>query len=377
MHCPLRAKKRKEVKMRKLTNGTFSEDLALLMLMYGATDMGKTTQLSQIAKWYANHAPAKKIRMLTADSGTGPLQEEIANGQIEVLSLRRYHAPFGLLQRVVGMGYWNVEDDGIEPVTGKVKWKARPTADFEWDNVGGYFIEGTQAIAMLLLGDHTMTGRKLSQDVMYTYSQDYGEVDPKTGRAMQKSVTMAGASPSHYGDVQKFMTAKLIPDSGLLPVDFVVWTGHESRGEDDMKAMKYGPATVGRAAVADMVQLFQHVFHMDATVDTKAGVIGDRRAYFDLHPDVQAPNPALAPKWEAKISTPLSYKAEIKKLWPGGYVPLTEENGIEQFLEFMKRKQTEARARARILQNKAAAAAAGTAGTTGTTVPVAVPPVKP
>ena len=129
--------------MRKLTNGTFSEDLALLMLMYGATDMGKTTQLSQIAKWYANHAPAKKISMLTADSGTGPLQEEIANGQIEVLSLRRYHAPFGLLQRVVGMGYWNVEDDGIEPVTGKVKWKARPTADFEWDNVGGYFIEGT------------------------------------------------------------------------------------------------------------------------------------------------------------------------------------------------------------------------------------------
>ena len=46
-------------------------------------------------------------------------------------------------------------------------------------------------------------------------------------------------------------------------------------------------------------------------------------------------------------------------------------------VEFMKRKQTEARARARILQNKAAAAAAGTAGTTGTTVPVAVPPVKP
>jgi len=96
-----------------------------------------------------------------------------------------------------------------------------------------------------------------------------------------------------------------------------------------------------------------------------------------LHPDVQAPNPALAPKWEAKISTPLSYKAEIKKLWPGGYIPLTEENGIEQFLELMKRKQTEARARARILQNKAAGAAAGTAGTTGTTVPVAVPPVKP
>lgn len=344
--------------MIKLKDGMFNKDLAMLMLMYGATDMGKTSQLAQIAKWYANICPKKVIRMVTADSGTGPLQDEIAAGIVEVISLRRYAAPFGLLQKI-SQGYWPVGDGKEDPKTGKVAWQVRQTQDSEWEGIGGYFIEGTQAISLLLLGDHTMTNRKLSQDMMYTYSQQFELVDAKTGVKSAQSVDISGAAPAHYGDVQKFMTSKLIPDTGLLPVDMVVWTGHEGRGEDDTKMVKYGPATVGKAAIAETSQLFQHTIHIDALLDPKTGNL-DRRAYFTLHPDLQSMNPAVAPKWEAKTSVPLPWQKELRERFKDGYVPLTIDKGMEQFLEFLREKQAINRAKANVMTGAQNAGASGT-----------------
>jgi hypothetical protein len=112
-----------------------------------------------------------------------------------------------------------------------------------------------------------------------------------------------------------------------LPVDRVLCTAHEGKGEDEItKRTVFGPAIAGKAANDKVAQWFGCTLHHESYTQ-KTGpdaAVSGVRAYFARHPDSELGNVF----WPAKLDAPPRVKAAIMRRWPGNYVPLTiDEKG--------------------------------------------------
>lgn len=326
------------------------------LLMYGATDTGKTSQLGEIAKWY--FAKTGKIsRLISADSGWDPIEHLVVSPQYamgtpgplgdpiccEAWAIQGLANPWVILVEL-SEGAW---PEAISTPTGsrlrmkKAIWKdGFPLAMDGVHQIGQYLIEGLATIATVGMQDHINTARGLAQEIVKPFQSAVGEVDA-TGKESQRTLTLASASMSHYGQVQRWLLDDLVPRFGKLSVDRIVWTSHEGRGTDDINVNSavLGPLVIGKAVADKTTQKFGHSFHM--TVDTqskqdlKAGktwVERDFRAWFVSHPD----ETLKTMKWPAKVSLPISRAQELLKKFPGGFIPLNEK-GMTQFLEFLEK----------------------------------------
>lgn len=274
----------------------------------------KTTNLGRIAR-YLYEKYGLKSRLISADNEYDTLEDLIGAGVIEPFAIVAVPNPFPVMTKL-SMGQWPVIEHGI-PVM-------RETPPAEMAKIGAYLIEGTTTIAELLHQDHIRKARKIGEDLVGKFEED--------------GITFAKSAQSHYGHVQDFVTLDLIPRFSMLPVQWVWWTGHEYAGEDEATGQtRLGPGVVGKAATMKVPRKMGNTFHFVSAenIETDARThkstrTTEYRAYFEPHSDAQL----VRLFWPAGVKLPVTAIPKWRERFPGGYIPLTLTQGVEQYIEF-------------------------------------------
>lgn len=302
-------------------------------LLYGDTGSTKTTQIGMIARWEYERT-GRITRLISADAGWEPLEPLIAEGIIEPWGIQYVTDPFGVLTKLAD-GYWpQIQPGG--------KLKMFPPTEETWKRVGMYAVEGLSTIGNICLMNHVHTARKVGEGTVGQFSQ---QVETDKGTEVMQ---FGKAAMSHFGHVQDFVLLELVPRFAYLPVAHIIWTAHETRGDDkemgDMgKGKALGPATVGKATAKKTGMKFGDTFHLVKVVTAQREkgrlVMGpdgrslqevSYRAFYEDHPDEDLVNM----NWPAKVSTPVDQIRALHSRFPGGYVPLEIETGITTYLDF-------------------------------------------
>jgi hypothetical protein len=187
--------------------------------------------------------------------------------------------------------------------------------------VGAYAVEGWFSIASAVMRFLVSRGQKINEDVVskFTESTEFGEF------------SYGAPSRGHYGFVQSFIL-DIIRNFSSLPVDRVLYTSLEGKGEDKLtKGLQYGPAVAGSAITAAIPQYVGDCLHFE-DYETEIGTdptnpkqkLTDMkvRAWFQSHPDSQT-----GVMWPAKSRLVPSKVPEFKKLMgANGYFILGEKS---------------------------------------------------
>src|ERR1700722_487139 len=323
------------------------------MLLYGEYGTGKTLQLGRLARWWFEKT-GEISRLISADSSWNALDDSLIvgpdnpGGIIEAWNVEVMANPWNALNATTKGAWPKVIQDTrgmrLKMIAGNMNAEGKLLSSDGKRIVGQVFYEGLSTLGNTGLADHIKEQRVLGQDVVgkFSSSQEF-EVE---GKNVSQSITLAKASPSHYGHVQDWLLLDMVPNSGRLPVSRVIWTGHEAKGTDDVTGIKdsvLGPLTVVKATVAKVVGKFGHSFHLTVgaswTKDAKGNAIVNRdfRAWFVNHPD----EVLTKMTWPTKTSLPLVKSQELLRMFPGGFIPLDPSRGIEWYSEFLTGGKTD------------------------------------
>lgn len=321
-------------------------DRAETHLWYGETDTGKTAQLGRAAKWHFDRT-GEISRLVSADSGWQSIEPSLIwspenpSGIIEAWNVQALQDPWTPLVAVAEGEWPKVVLVGDKPKLRMLRPQMRGGRLVGAGDriVGQYLFEGISTLGNVGLQDHIRTQRVIGQDVVGKFTSSIDEED-EAGKVKALQMSFAKVAPSHYGQVQDFILLDLVPRSGRMPVTRVIWTGHEAKGDDPITGIKksvLGPATVGVATVDRTVQKFGHALHLTSDTSfvgdkTSPRIVREFRAWFVKHAD----STLTKMTWPTKISLTISQSQEMMRKWPGGYIPLTPEAGLEQFLEFLQ-----------------------------------------
>lgn len=293
-------------------------------LWYGETGTGKTVQIGRVAEWLRKRT-GKVSRLVTADSGWDPIKALEEDGTLEVFDLKNLHEkdePFAIMMKL-SEGAWPSLKEGKLSMS-KSPQRGEPLVRGDGKEVGLLAFEGLSTISETLLMDHAKKNRKLSQELAYQFTVPV-VVDGKT-----EQVSVGKAAQAHYGNVQEFVVWTLVPRTSVLPVDMVVWTAHEARGEEDggagLSKSVLGPATIGKALVGGTGKKFMDTFHL---TKERHGTSLAWKAWYEDHPD----DVLKTSSWRAKLSLPLTKSEELHKRFPGGFIPLSVGSGLEAYLD--------------------------------------------
>jgi hypothetical protein len=271
------------------------------------------------------------------------ITDENPKGIIQAANIKGMRDPWNRLE-LIAQGYWprpaprkeggfNLIMDPPKIENGRIIVEGR--------KVGQYAVEGLTTISKLLLQDHadhsdTRPMWGTNKDGAATFeSESLVQTDPSKPPTIQK-LKIGRAVGGHFGSVQGWVLNVMIPRfSELRYVDRVIWTAHTGRGVDDFSGLQgkaLGPATVGQASVDKTSQLFGHTFHFE--VSTNFGPDGKVKrtfkAWFISHPSEEL----KTLNWPAKVSLSVEKAKELLKLYPCGYIDLTNE-GMGQWLSFL------------------------------------------
>ncbi len=334
------------------------------LLLYGATDTGKTSQLGEIAQW--EYAKTGRVsRLISADSGWDPLGEMVASPErplgtanpdgsvvcVEAWNVQSLRDPW-VVWVCLSEGEWpSVVACPVTPQTPlgvrlrmskslmRDGWIVVPGLGGKEFEVGQYLLEGLSTFCTTGMQDHINENRKLSEDVVAPFTSRISEVD-LGGRETPREVKLAAAGRSHYGHVMRFVLDDLVPRFGRISASRVIWTAHEAKGTDDITGIAnsaLGPMTIGKAMVDKTTQKFGHSFHLTVGTsvkrDQKGGemVSRDFRAWFVSHPD----EVLTKMNWPAKVSLPIARAKDLLRKYPGGFLPLSNGASMTEFLEFL------------------------------------------
>jgi hypothetical protein len=281
----------------------------------------KTTNLGRLAK-YLIMKYGIKSRLISADNEWDSIDDCIADGYIDPLSILAFDNPFPVLTKL-SQGQWLRYNANRR----KLEWFQTPQSDLE---KLAYLIEGTTTIGELLMQDHVSKARVIGQDVVGKFEEAAEPGDT--------AFTYANPAQSHHYNVQTFVTMSLIPDFMMLPVKWVWWTGHEYRGEDEAtKQRMLGPGVTGKAVTTKVPRKVGNCLHMDmveqVSIDPqtkRTRRVLDHRAYYEPHADAESPSL----KWPAGLKMPASWVPAWRERFPEGYIPLTLDQGVEVYLAF-------------------------------------------
>jgi hypothetical protein len=303
------------------------------MLLYGASDTGKTSQLGEIARYLVNtwgwHG-----RLVTGDSSYAPLVDliqspENPDGKIEAFDLATTTATLEVLS-AVGQGFWpKVMGNEIRLI------KTPPDRAKE---IKFMLVEGAAVISQMLMAQMIRNKLKIAEDVVGSYELTL----PVDGSPEKFKITEGQGGRAHYNHIHNILRSRLWPAFKALPVEYCIWTSHESKGEDELnKAMvALGPATIGKALVSRTTENFAHAFRLD--VDWEDPKNPDSRvfkAYFLRHPEPTV----MKASWPCKVSLSLEKSAKLCKQFPGGFIPMGvgkdgKFRGMEQFVQFLEKE---------------------------------------
>ena len=298
--------------------------MAQSILIYGESGCFKSTQIALFAR-YQYARTGKITRLITCDSGFGPMQAEVDEGLIIPIRLESCKHPVPVLAKLsrgewpTHLAYQGSDKEGI--------WATDPGATFASvvDDTGAYAVEGLTRICELTRMAWTDEQREMGEPLQGKYDQQ-GEKF-----AFQSRGTLFG--------VQQMVNNTVIRFRGLA-VDRILFTAHESKGVDGVtKAMVLGPATTGGAQVANVPGWFEITLHHESFQyahkkrDGQTVVRPGVRAFFQNHPDKQL----KGMYWKAKLGVPAPVAARINDTFEDGCFPLVMQgeeyvSGLHTFL---------------------------------------------
>ena len=268
--------------------------------VYGSTGTGKTHFIAEAAKrvWDLKH---KKTRYIAGDTGgydtLGDLVQYREDGSVDLdKSIVLPHVvsnsahPIEELDKLA-QGMW---PDG----EGKL-------ARWIGDDIGLYAFEGLTSFGDIMMRHLSRTKTRLSQDPAYTY------VDGTT--------EFSGTNMSYYGEIQNRIY-DLVVKSAVLPVERVIWTALEGRGEEEgTKAPTYGPSIVGKKSTGKAGQWFGNMVHLEMLTSEQVdsgtkqiNIIQRRVMYVQPHAD-----PLTKVPFPAKVRVPFNKAVEFTKALDG------------------------------------------------------------
>lgn len=303
-------------------------------VIYGPTGTRKTTQ----AKWFAHYiarATGKATNLLSLDGGGwGPCQPEIDAGMIRPFRVDSAAAPL-LFLRKLSQGFWPKD---------AAKGEQSELVPVDWDEVGGYVVEGWTSIAQAIMRFLPDKGINVG-----------GEDRTKLG-GFSQSITAGGQTVQEhfrsntrgdYGFVQAMLYG-IVMNFNSLPCHYVLYTALESKTEDDDRATTFGPAIAGKKATAqcgawvgDMIHAQDYPRVREESVpdpakpgETMKQQVVDMtvRFYFTKHIDAVTNIP-----FPAKPRVTPEKMAELMERFRGGYFEPDEngKNGFGEYLEFV------------------------------------------
>ena len=296
-------------------------------IIYGDSGSLKSTAAKHFSH-YIYERTGKKTLLLSMDGGGwGPMEPEIQAGII--LPYRcNMQVPLPVLRRV-SQGYWP-EDSGETEIQ---KTNLRRV---DWTKFGGLVVEGVTSISQALMRHLADKGIKTGEEATSKFSQQVlvdGVVEVES---------FAGNSKGHYGFVQNQLYS-LVTNFVSLPCEYVLFTGLESRTEEDDRTTVYGPQVAGKKAtnlipswVGDCIHAqgygVERVVKVPDPADPKKEVdstVIDTvvRMYFTKHPD-----PTTGIMFPAKPRVAPEMIPEMRKKYPGGYFEPTLYDGFDKYL---------------------------------------------
>lgn len=279
-------------------------------IWFGESGMGKTTALSHLIEHV--YETTGKITRVASIEHWAPLQRLIDAGIVELIDIREFPDPLPLMRRIY-LGEWPATHDKITELgaSANATWITKIMRPADWSKVGLFGFEGITTFSSALLPDYVRKGRKVSQEIVGAY-QEQGE-------------RFGAPAPSHYGAAQNAIIEMLV-QLPKLPVDRIVWTAHEAKGEDDIyKTLVLGPGSVGKAITEKMQPLVDDLLHFWSPQK-----VDERRVYFERH----AAGIGQDLKWPSKLGAHPTVKARLLTKWPGGYFTLKMDG--EKYTEGMK-----------------------------------------
>lgn len=303
-------------------------------VIYGPTGTFKTTAIAHMARYLAGRT-GKSTLLLSADGGGwDPCTEEVAAGMIRPFRIDPMTIPLPMLRKI-SQGYW--PENPEEPDVSQVNFKR-----IDWSGVGGVAIEGFTSIGLMLMRHAADKNLKTGEEGTTPFNQPI-RVD---GEIVQER--FAGNSRGHYNFVQNQLYGMTMNFTSW-PVEYVLFTGHEKRTEDEDRTTIYGVAVPGKAItpliptwVGDCIHAQDYSLTRQIKVPPPGRIVSQCkpeeliesevvdthcRYYFKKHPD-----PVTGIMFPAKPRVPHRYVRYIEEQFPGGYFEPTTEHGFDLYL---------------------------------------------
>ena len=265
-------------------------------MIYGAGGMGKSTLGAQLAA-HIYKTLGKKTRVINADGGgtANAYSVLLEKGIAEIWPIDQWdERSLFLTLDLATKGWW--PEDTKEPNSPLLppfqKWKECPSCQ---KDVGakGFSLppKCSSCGAVLAAGTFCKTrttyanGFDVVGAVVFEGFTSFGEallrrlrtINPEGGRVIDdkaadgSSFKIAAPGQQHYGDSQAYL-GQFVANSKTIPVERVLWTALENRGEEDGKSV-FGPKGPGQALTTTCIPWFTDVIHLDGVPKMKNGLI--------------------------------------------------------------------------------------------------------
>lgn len=304
------------------------------MILYGSSGSTKTSQCMFLAKWMYEKFGLLTRWVSSDGGGWKPCEDEglIEAGIVTALDVTgRRHILADM--RKLTQGWW---PQVVVNEKGQRVRRIERLSKEDAAKVGLLVVEGTTSLGTAFKLHIAKYGAAMGSDRPWVYEEE-GE-------------TFGGISKYHYGAIQMEMynlivqTRALNHTSDANAVRFpnlrlVVWTALEGHGETQQRVSKYGPQIAGTAVTTECPQWLGDCIHLYkfSSVEKEEGTnIQSARnvpvAFFLEHPDPETEIPYLAKARVAPSAVPY-----LLKQFPGGYIKLEYDKGLEQYMNFLER----------------------------------------
>jgi len=201
--------------------------------------------------WDIGDTPYPFETILDASRGYWPENPEDPTSPLQAPTLVRYIAECAACQtRAFDQGKATQTSVPCAKCKAVLPIRARqvfnPANGIDSKKIGVLMYEGLTGFSSRLMGrmsDLSASGTKIGEDVAVRFKD--GTVD------------VAGASRSSYGIAQRRIEQAVNYSRNIPGVDYVLWTAHKDRGEDDVRRTPvFGPKLAGHAATDDAPRWF-------------------------------------------------------------------------------------------------------------------------
>lgn len=267
-----------------------------VVMVYGQGGMGKSTFGAQLAA-FTYRTTGKKTRVYNMDGGgtTNAYGLLVEKGIAEIWHMDQWdEKSLFLTLDLATKGFWpeDIQEPNSPLLPPFTKWKECPTCK---KDVGakGYALPprcaacGTTLAAGTFCKTRTTLGNGFEEvgAVVFEGFTSFGEallrrlrtINPDGGRTIDdksadgSSYKISAPGQQHYGDAQAYL-AQFVSNTKSIPVERVLWTALENRGEEDGKQV-FGPKGPGQALTATCVPWFTDVLHLDGLPKMEKGLV--------------------------------------------------------------------------------------------------------